>query len=269
MSARATKLARMPSKLFGDPIGAVLAATGIVCGFVAVWSGSVLSVSGGGASYWSDGTQGGLLFILACISALSLVGWVLFRRRSLVLTLASAGSLLFGIYLFEPITASHPGSASWLGLCTGLIPLAALMSAPAPQASPWPSPALKGVALVALGGFATLLTGLWLEVLSFGLYEGSTYWSFGSAGHKLGVVLLALALVAIVFLAALLLGEPVPFTAPTVFAGIASGLTLFLPSVAAFDAFDLVRHGVWVAGGGSLVFLASATALAAMRCLRD
>jgi hypothetical protein len=260
----------MPSKLFSDPIGAVLAATGIGCGFVAIWSGSVLSVpGGGGANYWSDGTQGGLLLILACLSALSLVGWVLFHRRSLVLALATTGSLLFGIYLFEPITASHPGSASWLGLCTGLIPLAALMIAPAPQASRRLSLPLEGIALVSLGGFAALVAGLWLEVLSFGLYENSTYWSFGVAGHKLGAVLLVLAVVAIAFLAAPLVGEPVPFTAPTVFAGTASGLTLFLPSVAAFDAFDLLRNGVWVAGAGGLVLVASATALAATLWLRD
>jgi hypothetical protein len=249
----------MPSKLFSDPIGAVLAATGIGCGFVAIWSGSVLSVpGGGGANYWSDGTQGGLLLILACLSALSLVGWVLFHRRSLVLALATTGSLLFGIYLFEPITASHPGSASWLGLCTGLIPLAALMIAPAPQASRRLSLPLEGIALVSLGGFAALVAGLWLEVLSFGV-----------AGHKLGAVLLVLAVVAIAFLAAPLVGEPVPFTAPTVFAGTASGLTLFLPSVAAFDAFDLLRNGVWVAGAGGLVLVASATALAATLWLRD
>jgi hypothetical protein len=252
-----------------DTLARLLAAVGLAFGFVALWHGSVFDESVSTQRYWDDGTRGGLILILASLSTAALVAGTIRRRRRLDLVEIAAGAALFGLYLFYPLTSRQLGPAGWLGLCTALVPLAGLLTVSVRPAHGRPSPFVAGAALIALAGAVVVIVGVFLELFSAGALAASTYWSFGTVGHRPGIVLLVLAVVSVALLAGALAGEPIPFAAPVAFAGTTAGTAVFLPVWFAFHVLDELRAGAWITAAGGLVLLIGAVAVVATRLPRD
>jgi hypothetical protein len=252
-----------------DSLARLLAAVGLAFGFVALWHGTAFDERVSTQRYWDDGTRGGLILILACVSTAALVAGTILRRRSLDLVEIAAGATLFGLYLFYPLTARQLGSASWLGLCTGLVPIAGLLTVSVRASRGRPSPFVAAAALIAVVGAVVVVVGVFLELFTSGALAGSTYWSFGAVGHRPGIVLLVLAVVSVALLAGTLAGEAIPYGAPVAFAGATAGLGIFLPVWFAFRAFDGLRAGAWVAAVGGLALLIGAAVVVATRLPRD
>jgi hypothetical protein len=236
---------------------------------LALWVGHVLS---GQASirYWDDGTLGGLLLILVVAATVLLARGVARGLEFDVLAVA-VGSVVFGLYLFEPVTAGvhHVGAGSWLGACSVLVPLAALLTRLPRPGGPPITPRIGALTALMLMGAALVIAGIWLELIDFGVFNHSTYWNFGTAGHKAGICLLVLALIATVVSFGLWHGEPIPFAVPVAFAGTACGFGLFLPVTAAFGSLDEVGSGGWVVGVGGLALLAAIATASVLRLRRD
>jgi hypothetical protein len=245
----------------------VLAATGLVCGLLALWVGNVLAGAENSIRYWDDGTLSGLLLILVVVSALLLaVG--LARGHAFDVAATAVGSVVFGLYLFEPVTAGvdRVGSASWLGACSALVPLAALLSRLPQPGAPRITRSVGALTLLMLAGGGLLLAGLWLD-----LFDGDvlTYWSFGRAGHKAGITLLVLTPVAVAGAFGLWHGEPVPFGMPSAFAGTVCGFALFIPVAVAFDGLNEIGTGAWVAAAGGLALVFAIGTASVLRVKRD
>jgi hypothetical protein len=200
--------------------------------------------------YVDDGTTAAFLIML--LSFTSFLPAEIGRD----LVAAAAGSAAFGFFLVIPSIYAFDSfgrleSGAWLGVCTGLIPLGALLVFAA-EGAPTKTPAVgRGPSLlVATVGLVLVAVGIWLELG----HGGPTYWNASSSGHAAGLLLILLVLADSALLAGAAhssarVGDLVVLTAAATF-----GFTVFAVVAGAFDDFGTLGAGAWVeACGGALL----------------
>ncbi len=225
-------------------LGRALAIAGIVCGLLAVGLPYA-----SGYRYVDDGTTIAFLIVL-----LSLASW-LPAEIGRDLFGGVAGAAAFGLLLFLPASAAFDSfgqldSGAWLGLCTILIPIGALVSRSPERARPARS-SMPGVP-VAIAGLALLVVGIWLEAAK----GGDSYWNFSSSGHAVGILLLLLAalnaalVVGPVLVPTLAVGDVDLVVAASTFGFVEAGLIS-----TAFEDLGQLGAGGWLEAGAGVLLL--------------
>ncbi len=186
-------------------LGRAMTIAGIVTGLLAIGLPFAFSTR-----YVEDGTAAAFLLVL-----LSFASW-LPAEIGRDLLAAASGAVAFGFFLFLPSTAAfnelgYLEAGAWLGLCTVLIPIGALViwigsTEPGSSRSARPASPLAGLGFpVALAGLVLAVVGIWLEAVD----GGSTYWNIASSGHAVGILMLLLVVLNAVLVAGPALG-PIP-----------------------------------------------------------
>jgi hypothetical protein len=172
-----------------------------------------------------------------------------------------AGTAVFGFYLFVPAALAFDqlgslGSAGWLGLCTVLIPVGAVIvrvaehdkgAAQAPRAPR----DLRGPAM--LPAIALIAVGIWLPIES----GGSSYWDASVSGHALGIVM---ALAVVVLLVAIALPRRLPADALDYVAAATFGLVEAEFVHSAFNNLSVLGSGGWLEAAGGIVMFGAVIA---------
>jgi hypothetical protein len=224
--------------------GRALAIAGIVTGLLAVGLEYVP-----GERHVDDGTTAAFLIVLLCFAS-----WLPAEIGRDAVG-AACGAAAFGFFLFFPAVAAFSrlgglDCASWLGLCTLLIPIGALLTSTG-TASRRERPPLGGDvgAAIALLGVVLLVVGIWLHVAS---EAGATYWNVSGSGHAVGILMLLLAALNVLVLAA-----PVPalsrvdlMLAASTFGFVETGLV-----VTAFGQLGSLGAGAWVEACAGVLLL--------------
>jgi hypothetical protein len=223
----------------------VLILVGLVCGLLAV-SLQFVPV----ARYSDDGTAAAFLIVLLALSS-----WFPAEVGSAPFG-ASLGAAAFGFFLFVPAAFAFDelgslDAGSWLGLCTVLIPVGALVAAGPFGAA---APRLDLGVPVGLVGIVLLLVGIWLPIRS----EGGTFWDGSSSGHALGLLMLLLAVVDAALLAAAVAGRGRVGELRIVVAAVTFGLLSFGVVVSAFEALGTLGSGSWLEACAGLLILLGA-----------
>lgn len=227
-------------------LGRGLVLVGIVTGLLAV--GLPYTT---GSRYLDDGTQFAFLVIL-----LSLASW-LPADVGPPLFGAAAGAAAFGFYLFIPSTAAFDSfgyldSGAWLGLCTVLIPVGALVVWAAEKpAAPHVHDTRSVGLLVSTVGLALITIGVWFNIGT----HGPTYWHLASSGHAAGLLMLVL-----VVANALLIGAPAhsSMTAGNLDVLVAATTFGYVEVAwisAAFNGFGSLGAGSWLEACGGLLLI--------------
>lgn len=228
-------------------LGRALAIAGVVTGILAIGLPYA-----SGSRYLEDGTATAFLLVL-----LSFASWLPAEVGKGLLT-GAAGAAAFGFYLVIPASVAFDSlgyleSGAWLGLCTALIPLGALVMPRAEREvgaveSRWEATGIG--MLLGTAGLALIAVGIWLHVGS----TGPTYWNVSSSGHALGLLLIVLLVVDVALLAG-----PVGLTArardlAVLVAATTFGVVEFAVVSAAFEDFGSLGAGAWIeACGGALL----------------
>jgi hypothetical protein len=227
-------------------LGRALAIAGIVCGLLAV---GLQYVSG--YRYLDDGTTVVYLVVL-----LSLASW-LPAEIGRDLFGAAAGAASFGLLLFVPASAAFDNlgrleAGAWLGLCTLLVPIGAVLSGEVAAAPRAPArPAGLGLTVVA-SGLVLLVAGTWLDAAK----HGPSYWNLSSSGHAIGILLLLLAALNAVFVLGPAigvlpaLGDLDLLVAAATFGLVEAGLVS-----TAFEDFGTLGAGGWLEAGAGVLLL--------------
>jgi hypothetical protein len=227
--------------------GWAIAAVGVVLALVAIWIDSFQ-----GSSYWSDGTTGVFLLIVAGIAGLALLAAYAGGQEANGWAFA-AGAVLFGFYGFLPAATAfdfwkYLDAGAWLGVAGGgliMIGVAAMYLAAERPAST-PAGTTSGSLAAALG-VALVFPAIFVDSL-----QGASYWTFGAFGHSIGIVLLIIAIACGLVWAAAVAGTPT--------SGIDQALTLVLlgllavlPVGAAFGDFGSLDAGAWLGLAGGIL----------------
>ena len=227
-------------------LGRGLVLVGIVTGLLAIglpWAT--------GARHVDDGTEFAFL-----VNVLSLASWLPADVGPPLLG-AAMGAAAFGFYLFVPSTAAFDSfgqldSGAWLGLCTVLIPVGALVvwSAEKPEQADVQDTRSVGL-LVSTVGLALITIGIWFDIGT----HGPTYWGLASSAHAVGLLMLVL-----VVLNALLIGGPAhsSFAAGSLdvlVAAITFGYVEYVWIAAAFTGFGTLGAGAWLVTCGGLLLM--------------
>jgi len=228
-------------------LGRGLVLVGIVTGLLAIglpWTA--------GYRHVDDGTEFAFLVIV-----LSLASWLPADVGPPLLG-ASMGAAAFGFYLFVPSTAAFDSfgyldSGAWLGLCTVLIPVGALVvwSAEKPEQAEAQDTRSVGL-LVSTAGLVLITIGIWFDIGT----HGPTYWNLASSGHAVGLLMLVL-----VVLNALLIGAPAHSSfrvssLDVLVAAATFGYVEYVWIAAAFTGFGTLGAGAWLETfGGALLIV--------------
>lgn len=203
-----------------------------------------------GQTYWNlDGTLAAVGLAAAIVAAL-LVAWA-YAGQAMDGLLFAVGAFLIGYWGFFPaLTAFNDWDKTragmWLAFAGGiLIALGAGVTIWA-AAGARSTPAGATPAALAAGlGIALVIPGIFIDA-----GEGATYWNV--SGHSLGIVMLALAVLAGLAWAATVTG--------TATRGLDAALTLVLlgivafnPVGAAFGDFGTLGAGAWLAFAGGIL----------------
>jgi hypothetical protein len=217
---------------------------GIVAGLLAVslpFAGDV--------RYVDDGTAAAFLIVL--LSLTSLLPADIGRD----LPAACAGSAAFGFFLFAPAAYAFDSldrleAGGWLGLCTALIPVGALVvfasegTADGIDRTPGLVAGTVGIVLIAVG--------IWLDFSD----AGPTYWNLSASGHALGLLLIVLVVTDAGLLAAAAHSSLHVDGAAVLAAAATFGLSAFVVVSAAFGDFGSVGTGAWIEAAGGTLLLA-------------
>jgi hypothetical protein len=253
-------------------VGRAISGVGVVVGLLAV-SLPFLTVTDPGSGvtlssrYVDDGTIAAFLIVL--LSFASYVAANL-AERHLDLITAAGGSAAFGFFLFAPAGLAFDrlgflGSGAWLGLCSVLIPIGALIAWAAerpPDAAPPPRtagpPAIGPALILAVGGLVLGFIAIWLPVES----GGNSFWNLSSSGHALGILLLLLVLLSAGLVAASVL-RPAPATGEVTLLVVSAtfGLLVFEWVADAFDELGSLGSGGWIAAIGGLLLIVGVAGL--------
>jgi hypothetical protein len=199
-----------------------------------------------------DGTTAAFLVVL-----LSLASW-LPAEVGRDLFAAVAGAAAFGLLLFLPSTAAFSrlgelDSGAWLGVCSALIPIGALVIWSEHPLPARPTRTLSEIGLpMALAGLVLLVVGIWLDAPS----GGPSYWNIASSGHAAGILMLILAAVNAALIAGpafvpkLSLGNLDILVAAATFGYIEAGLIS-----TAFEDFGGLGTGGWIEAGAGVLLL--------------
>jgi hypothetical protein len=228
------------------PLGRGLVVVGIVTGLLAV----ALPFAGN-ARYVDDGTIAGFLIVLLSLTSL------LPSETGRDLPAACAGSAAFGFFLFVPTVYAFDGfgqleAGAWLGLCTALIPIGALLVLAA-EGLDVAIPRGPGL-LVGTAGLVLVAVGIPLDfVHPFG--TGTTYWNLSSSGHAIGLLLIALILANAVLITAAAHSRMPLAGAAMLVASMTFGFTAFAFISFAFGDFDALGAGAWIEAAGGMLLL--------------
>ena len=226
-------------------LGRGLVLAGIVAGLLAVSLPSANDVR-----YVDDGTAAAFLITLLAITSF------LPADIGHDLPAACAGSAAFGFFLFVPAIYAFGSlgrleAGAWLGLCTALIPIGALLVFVTEGTAETRIDATPGL-LVATLGLVLVAVGIWLDFSTL----GPTYWNLSSSGHALGLLLIVLVVLDAVLLAAAAHSSLPVAGAAVLAAAVTFGFTVFVVVGAAFDSFGIMGAGDWVeAAGGTLLLV--------------
>jgi hypothetical protein len=201
--------------------------------------------------YVDDGTTAAFLIVL--LSFTSLLPAEIGRD----LVAAAAGSAAFGFFLVIPSIYAFDNlgrldSGAWLGVCTALIPLGALIVFAAEGTAGATRALERGPGLlVGTIGLVLVAAGIWLDLGR----NGPSYWNASSSGHAAGLLLILLVLadaglVATAAHASARVAELVVLTASATF-----GFTVFAVVAGAFDDFGTLGAGAWIEAAGGVLLL--------------
>jgi hypothetical protein len=228
-------------------LGRGLVLAGVVAGLLAV---SLPFADG--TRYVDDGTTAAFLIVL--LSFTSLLPADIGRD----LPAACAGSAAFGFFLLIPAVYAFDSlgrleSGAWLGLCTALIPIGALVVFVAEPTRATAAHLDKGPGLlVATVGLVLVAVGIWLDLGR----SGPTYWNTSSSGHAVGLLLIVLVVADAPLIAAAAHSSLRVGSLAILAAAVTFGLTVFVVVAAAFDDFATVGAGGWVEAIGGTLLLA-------------
>ena len=231
-------------------LGRALALTGIITGLLAF--GLPFAA---GSRYVDDGTLAACLLVLLSLASWlpAEIGWERFG--------AVAGAGAFGLFLNVPASAAFDKlgflhSGAWLGLCTLLIPIGALVmwAAHGPVRTRATPPSRETVGLpLAAAGLVLIVVGIWLDALD----GGPTYWNLSASGHAVGILMLLL-----VALNVLLLAGPLVVSVPSlrsldlIVAALTCGFVEFAPVASAFETIGDLGAGAWIEACAGALLLA-------------
>jgi hypothetical protein len=227
-------------------LGRGLVLAGIVAGLLAVSLPFVQDTR-----YVDDGTTAAFLIVLLSLTSL------LPAEIGRDLVAAAAGSAAFGfflvipaIYAFDSLSMLEPGA--WLGICTALIPIGALVVFAA-EGAEGKTPAIDRTPslLVATVGLVLVAVGIWLDLGS----DGPTYWNASSSGHAVGLLLILLVLADAGLLATAAHSSAQVDELAVLAASATFGFTTFGVVAAAFDDFDTLGAGGWIEAAGGVLLL--------------
>ena len=226
--------------------GRAIAAVGVGLAIAAIWI-DVLE----GATYWSDGTTGVFLLVLAAVAGIALAAG--YTGRSMNGAVFAAGAVLLGFYGWIPVALAfndwdQTRSGAWLGVVgAALIVIGAGGSYLASGGAGDTPAGLAGPSLAAGLGIALVFPGIFIDSLA-----GTSYWANPGLGHSLGIVLLILAIASGLAWAAAVTGRRAR--------GLDQALTLVLlgllavyPVGAAFGDFGSLEAGAWIAFAGAIL----------------
>jgi hypothetical protein len=219
---------------------------GIVAGLLAV-----SLPFAGETRYVDDGTTAAFLIVL--LSFTSLLPAEIGRD----LVAAAAGSAAFGFFLVIPAiyafdSFSSLESGAWLGVCTALIPLGALVVVGADgRAISTPAVDRGPGLLVGTVGLVLVAVGIWLDLGR----DGPSYWNASSSGHALGLLLIVLVLADAGALAAAAHSSARVAEVTVLAASATFGFTIFAVVAGAFDDLGTLGAGAWVEAAGGILLL--------------
>ena len=228
-------------------LGRGLVLAGIVAGLLAV-----SLPFAGETRYVDDGTTAAFLIVLLAFTSL------LPAEIGRDLVAAAAGSAAFGFFLVIPSIYAFDSfgsleSGAWLGVCTALIPLGAMLVFAAEETPVEARIVGRGPGLlVATAGLVLVAAGIWLDLGR----DGPSYWNASSSGHALGVLMLLLAAVNTALLVATDVGRARAGGLRVVAAAVTFGLLSAVVVGAAFENLGGLGSGAWLeACAGVLVLL--------------
>jgi len=242
--------------------GRTIAAVGVVLGIVAIFT-KTLSFADDSVKYSDDGTIMAYLLIVLVLAALLLVA--AYRGRTgLDLAVAAAGGAAFGFFLFIPAIYAFENldflaAGGWLGVCSALIPMGALIAHAAEQpASAAGTRLMPQLAAPVAFGLGLCLIGIWLK--SGEAFDSESYWNLSASGdHWLGILMLVLVILGAVLLAGAVAGAiPGATTWVLVVSAVTFGLVEALLIGETFDRLGTVDAGGWLEAVGGLVLLLGA-----------
>ncbi len=230
-------------------LGRIIAAVGVVLGFIAIWV-KFLPFQ----KYSDDGTILTWLLILGILTALLLVGAFATGRRDLDIAVGAVGGAMFGFYLFLPVLTAFDhwkdlDTGAWLGVCSGLTVVGALIATWKPMAAAASKPAPMGM-LLALVGLVLVFVGIWPKVSNG---QGS-YWNTTGLGHSGGIFLIILVVLGVLALGAAYTGMAVG-DVPLLLAAVTFGFTITLVVGNAFNSLGDLKVGAWLAAVGGILEL--------------
>ena len=226
--------------------GRAIAAVGVVLAFVAIWTDRII-----GTTYWSDGTTGAFLLVLAGLATLGLAAG--YTGQSTNGAVFAAGAVLLGFYGWIPVALAFDDwdqtrAGAWLGLAgAALIVIGAGSSYLASGGARNTPAGLNGPSLVAGLGIALVFPGIFIDSLS-----GTSYWNQPEFGRSLGIVLLVLAIACALTWAAGVAGTSTRGLDQALTL-VLLGLVAFVPVGAAFNDFGTLRSGAWIALAGGIL----------------
>jgi hypothetical protein len=233
----------------------MIALAGSTCGLLAV-SLPFVSGDGGSSRYVDDGTVAAFLLVLLALSS-----WLPAEVGSAALG-AALGAAAFGFFLFAPaaLAFDHFGyldPGAWLGLCTVLVPIGALLVArdePRTDGAARPTTAGDSALLLTLVGLALLVAGIWLPAES----GGESFWNLSFSGHALGLLMLLLAVLNAALAAAAALAPLRLAGARLVVAAATLGVVAAELVANAFEELGTLGSGAWLQACGGLLLLLGA-----------
>jgi hypothetical protein len=238
-------------------VGRTIAYVGIIVGLLAL---GLPYVSSGGdvARYVEDGTI--FAFVVVTLAYASYLPAEIGRD----MTAAAVGCAAFGFYLFFPAYLAfdrlgYLGSGSWLGLCTILVPIGALIvrsgepehGAAAPPAA-LGTPAQGATAL----GLILILAGIWLPSGSGS--DDQSYWDLSTT---LGVLMLLLVLASAGLAWATQFGTGAAGDLALLVAATTFGLVEVAFVSSAFEDFGSLGSGAWLETIGGLLLIVGVASL--------
>jgi hypothetical protein len=227
--------------------GWLIAAVGTALALVAIWTDSIQ-----GSTYWSDGTTGAFLLILAGVAGLALLAEYAGRPGQDATGWAfAAGAILFGFYGWLPVVTAFDqwdllDAGAWLGVAGGGLIMIGTGWSYVVRGGPASTPAARSpAALAAALGIVLVFPSIFLDALT-----GTSYWNL--SGHSLGIVLLILAIAALLVWAAGFAGTPTRGL-DLALALVLFGLLAVLPVGAAFGDFGTLDTGAWLGFAGGIL----------------
>jgi hypothetical protein len=185
----------------GKPkIGELVAAVGVVLGFVALWT-TVFERAG--YQYKDDGTYLTALIIALGLAACCLAASLLLGKMHLDLAAAAAGAVAFGLFLYQPSLLAFKfvdkfSWGAWFGFCSVLVPLGAGTAHLWHKRSDAKASGVTLATVAAAIGLVLIVIGIWKKI---SVFPSISYWNISSSGHALGLLLLILAIASALLIA--------------------------------------------------------------------